>query len=105
VPRESKVSVEELGNGFYRVIARVGFMESPSVPYFLALAGEKGLEFDVDETSFFLSRERVRRGKRPRMWSWREHLFTFLLRNALGATAYYHIPPRRVIEIGTQVEL
>ena len=105
VPREEKVSVEELGNGFYRVLARSGFLESPSVPYYLALARERGLAFEVEETSFFLSRERIRRGKRPPLFAWRESLFTFLLRNALGATAFYQIPAERVIEIGVQVEL
>jgi len=105
IPREERVTVEELGNGFFRVIARSGFMEDASVPYFLALAREKGLPFEVEETSFFLSRERIRRGKHSHLSAWRESLFTFLLRNALGATSHYQIPPGRVIEIGAQVEL
>jgi KUP system potassium uptake protein len=36
---------------------------------------------------------------------WREKLFAFMSRNAQGATAFFRIPPNRVIEIGLQVEL
>jgi KUP system potassium uptake protein len=43
--------------------------------------------------------------KRPGMAIWREHLFSFMSRNAQRATAFFNIPPNQVIEVGIQVEL
>ena len=103
--REEKVEVEDLGHGFYRVLARYGFMEEPNVPHILALAREKGLPFELEEVSFFLGRETVVADRRPLMALWRERLFSFMSRNALGATSYFHIPPAQVVELGAQVEI
>lgn len=36
---------------------------------------------------------------------WRERIFAFLSRNAQPATAFYGIPPERVMEIGIQIEI
>jgi KUP system potassium uptake protein len=36
---------------------------------------------------------------------WRERLFAVMARNASSATAFFHIPPDRVVELGIQVEL
>jgi len=105
VPREEKVEVDDLGGGFHRVQAHFGFMEEPSVPYALALARERGLDIDLEEASFFLGRERPVRGRGAKMSAWRGRLFAFLLRNAMGATTYYRIPPNQVIEIGSQVRV
>ncbi|MEZ5978487.1 MAG: KUP/HAK/KT family potassium transporter [Planctomycetota bacterium] len=105
VEREERVEVEDLGNGFHGVVGHFGYFESPNVPYVLALAREKGLDLPLEGTSFFLSRERIRIARKPHMAAWRERLFSFLSRNALGATAYFAIPPDQVVEIGTQVEM
>ena len=39
------------------------------------------------------------------MQLWREKIFAFMARNALGATAFYKLPPERVVELGIQVEI
>jgi KUP system potassium uptake protein len=105
VPREEKVEVTEIGQGFYKVSARFGFMEEPNVPYVLALAREKGLDFELADTSFFLGRERFLPGKTPGMRLWRSKIFAFMSRNAVGATAFFRIPPEQVIELGAQIEI
>ncbi len=105
VERDQKVEVEELAPSVYRITSRFGFMEEPNVPYVLALVREKGPDFPLDETSFFLGRERLFPAKHPSMPVWRNRLFAFLTRNALGATTYFKIPPERVIEVGTQIEI
>ncbi|MDD5222662.1 MAG: potassium transporter Kup [bacterium] len=105
VGREDKVQVEEIGSGFWRIKARFGYMEEPNVPYILALAREKGLSFPLDECVFFLGRERIMADRKPAMSLWREAVFSFLSKNALGATRFFHIPPEQVVELGTQVEL
>jgi hypothetical protein len=71
----------------------------------LAARGGKGLAFDLNRTSFFLSREIVVPKLAPPMTVWREMYFIWMLRNAQSATDYFRIPPERVIELGTLVEI
>ncbi|MGD8866729.1 MAG: potassium transporter Kup [Gemmatimonadales bacterium] len=105
VARDEKVEVTDLGHGFFRVIARYGFMEEPNVPHVLALASEQGLDFELEETSFFLGREKLLSHRRPTLPRWRIKLFDFMSRNAVTVTDFFHIPPGQVVEIGTQVTI
>jgi KUP system potassium uptake protein len=100
-----RIQIENITDGFYRIIARYGFMESPNVPALLQQAGDKGLMIDIAEVTFFLGRETVIATKNPGMALWRERLFSFMSRNAQRATDYFKIPANRAIEIGTVVEL
>jgi len=105
VPDRERVDIADLGEGFYRVIARFGFIESPRISHILALCAERGLTFDLMSTTFFLGRETLLASGRARMAHWRKRLFAFLARNAPSATAYFEIPPNRVVELGAQIEL
>ncbi|WXH29275.1 Low affinity potassium transport system protein kup [Myxococcus stipitatus] len=105
VPPAERVVVEPLEQGFVRVVATYGFMENPSIPDVLKRCREKGLQFQLMGTSFFLGRETLIPTKRPGMAVWREALFAWMSRNARSATAYFRIPPNRVVELGSQVEL
>ncbi|WP_370641886.1 potassium transporter Kup [Myxococcus sp. AS-1-15] len=105
VPAEERVEVEPLEQGFVRVVATYGFTENPSIPDVLKRCREKGLQFQLMGTSFFLGRETLIPSKKPGMAMWREALFSWMSRNARSATAYFRIPPNRVVELGSQVEL
>jgi KUP system potassium uptake protein len=105
VPFDERVTVEALGHGCWRVTARFGFKNSTDVPLALELCREAGLEFEMLETSFFLSRETIISTPRGRMAQWRERLFATMARNASSAAAYFNLPANRVIELGTQVEI
>jgi KUP system potassium uptake protein len=105
VTAEERVEVEPLEQGFVRVIAHYGFMENPSIPDILKKCREQGLQFQLMATSFFLGRETLIPSKKPGMAMWREALFSWMSRNARSATAFFRIPPNRVVELGTQVEL
>jgi len=108
VPPEERVMVEPLEPpelGLKRVYARYGFMEDPSIPDILKRVREKGLQFNLMGTTFFLGRETLLVTKKPGMARWREALFVTMSRNARSATAFFRIPPNRVVELGTQVEL
>ncbi|MDY7225681.1 potassium transporter Kup [Hyalangium rubrum] len=105
VPPEEQLEVETLEQGFVRVIARYGFMDNPSVPNILQRCRERGLQFQLMRTSFFLGRETLIPSKKPGMAMWREALFSWMSRNARSATAFFRIPPNRVVELGAQVEL
>ena len=75
------------------------------MPDLLPLAAPHGLLLDLGVTSFYLSRETLLTTGRIRMMRWRKALFAFLARNARPATAYFGLPPGRVVEMGMQVEL
>ncbi|NMO21161.1 potassium transporter Kup [Pyxidicoccus fallax] len=105
VPSSERVTVESLPLGMRRITARYGFMEDPSIPDILKRCREKGLPFNVMSTSFFLGRETLIVSKNPGMAMWREAIFVWMSRNARSATAFFRIPPNRVVEMGAQVEL
>lgn len=105
VPEIDWAEVQPLGNEFYRVLLRFGFKDEPDVPLALQRCTQLDFEFNMLETSFFLSRETLIATTLPGMSLWRERLFAGMARNATSATAYFKIPPNRVVELGTQVEL
>ncbi len=105
VKASERLEIEELGEGFYRVIGRFGFMETPAVPALLASASTKGLAIDLARTTYFLGRETLIASRSSGMAYWRKLLFAFTSRNARSATAYFGIPPNRVMELGMQIEL
>ncbi|MES1245687.1 MAG: potassium transporter Kup [Acidobacteriota bacterium] len=105
VPEPEQVRVEDLGNGFYRAIARYGFMQSPDMPDILRAAAAHGLDLDLMTTTFFLSRETLVPGPRVGLRAWRDHLFAFLSQNASRPTDFFRIPPNRVVEMGMQLRL
>jgi KUP system potassium uptake protein len=120
VDEDERVDCEELGQGFYKVIAHYGFMESPEIPAALALLSKPGLDgrpvaIKAMETSFFLGRETLiaTRNTPPaapvsdtigRMSMWRKRLFILMTRNARSATAFFGLPPNRVVELGAQIQ-
>jgi KUP system potassium uptake protein len=80
-------------------------MQTPNVPEILRIAGTQGLKVRTSECSFFLGRETLLTTGQVKMRRWRKALFAFLSRNARSATAFFGIPPNRVLELGTQIEL
>ena len=105
VSNANRLEVTDLGHTFYRVFVRYGFMEQPNLPEALEGCSAKGLEFDIDKTSFFVSREVVIPKMAPPMMLWREFYFIWMLRNAQSATDFFRIPTNRVVELGTLVEI
>ena len=106
VELEQRVSVTRLDEGFVRVKAVYGFMETPNVPQVLALCAERhGLKVQPMHTSYYLNRERLLPTGTNHMARWRKKLFVFMSRNAQPATQFFGLPPNRVVELGAQVEL
>jgi KUP system potassium uptake protein len=105
VPPRERVRLSELGCEFARMDAYYGFAEDPDVPELLETIGQDGFEFDMMETSFFVSRETLIASVAPGMALWRERLFVSMSKLAVKATDFFHIPTNRVVELGTQVEL
>ena len=105
VPEDEQVEVVSLGHDVFNVRVQYGFMQNPNVPDALVQARRKGLVMDVEDVTFFLGRETIIVTERHGMAIWREKLFVRMARNAVRATAFFRLPPERVVELGVQVEI
>ncbi len=103
VLNSERVKVEPIADGFIRVTARFGFMETPSIQKVFTLCRKKDLNIDLGGTSFFLSRRSLKVSKKSEMPMFQDQLFIGLARQAEDATTYFQIPIDRVVEVGTQV--
>ncbi|PTQ87680.1 potassium transporter Kup [Agitococcus lubricus] len=105
VDAQDRLKIEQISPSFWLITGFYGFKEQPDVPELLALCKPHQLEFDMMDTSFFLSRERLIPRLEGKIAPWRELLFVAMSRNAASATDFFHIPTNRVVELGTQIEL
>lgn len=102
---EDRVQVQDVGDGFWRVLAGSGFMENPHIPSILEQCRPLGLTFDLFDTTFVLGRNTMIATGRSKLPRWRLQLFAFLSRNATPATHFFGLPPNRVMELGAQIQL
>ena len=110
VPRKDRTQIEALGQGFFRVVAHYGFMESADVKEVLQKCRDSGIAARPLDTSYYLGREMLI----PTRGAWkkggssmnlvRKWLFALMSRNARSASEYFQLPPNRVVELGTQLE-
>jgi KUP system potassium uptake protein len=105
VTPDERVTVTRLGNGLFNARVQYGFMEDPDIPDALMYVRDAGVPIDPDDVTFFLGRETIVVTDHPGMAKWREHLFVLMARNAVRATAFFKLPPERVVELGVQVEM
>ncbi|WP_437579222.1 potassium transporter Kup [Sorangium sp. So ce887] len=104
VPAERRMTVIPRGEGIYQVTACYGFMQTPNAPSVLEGCKRHGLHIDLGRTSYYLGRETLLTTGSSKMSRWRKWLFAFISRNARPATAYFGLPPNRVVELGMQVD-
>jgi KUP system potassium uptake protein len=105
VSKAKRVMVDKLGKGFFAVRITYGFFETPDIPEALASARAQGLAIEPDVTTYFLGRETLVPGEQPSLSRWRVSLYMWLASNALSPARFYHLPPGRVVELGTQVSI
>jgi KUP system potassium uptake protein len=110
VPEEERVVARELGNGFFQIIAHYGFMEQPNIPALLARLQELPppsvrLTVELMDTTFYLGRETLLATGGSSLATWRKKLFIIMSRNAATASAFFGLPPNRVVELGAQIQL
>ncbi len=105
VSARARVETSPLAPGFYRVILRYGFMESPDLPAALARCTLDGEGFDMMRTTFFLSRETVEASRHHGLLGFARRVFSWMHRNATDATEFFRIPRNRIVELGARIEL
>ncbi len=103
---DETLDCEELGEGVYRMTLRFGFAETPDVPAALIARMPAELRFQPGKATYFLGRETYGVGQdAPLIDRVRLSLFAVMARNASPATAYFQLPPGRVVELGAQITL
>ena len=105
VPVGERLKVEDLGQGFWRVVGHFGYMERLRVPEILKQASKEGLPFDAGETTYYLGRVTMFTTGDSKMSKWRKTLFTFMARNAGTPAAYFDLPANQVVELGAQIQI
>jgi KUP system potassium uptake protein len=105
VPDETRLTVEPLGRGFYRAVARYGFMETPDVRSVVARCCASHLRAQPDDVTYYVGRPQLLPTGPARMAKWRKLVFAFMARNARPVTQFFNLPVTSVVEIGAQVEL
>ncbi|WP_445346547.1 potassium transporter Kup [Acinetobacter bohemicus] len=106
VDAENRIETEVLDKGFYRIRLNYGFKEEPDVPKALEKAFDiLGLEYNLMDISFFVSRERLIPIMSNKMSNWREKLFVTMQKNTSPVSDFYKIPSNRVVELGSQIEI
>jgi len=118
VDEEDRLEFKDLGQKFYQVGLRYGFMESPDVPEALRSLQAHGLAVKPLETTYYLGHETLiatadRRAAKgpgvqdvplPKLAMWRKKLFIIMSRNAQSASMFFNLPPNRVVEMGAQIQ-
>jgi KUP system potassium uptake protein len=97
---------EENGEGLHRVVLRFGFADEPDVPNALKKHLPQAIRFQPGKATYFLGRETYAVGKKASLFDRiRLSIFATMARNASPATAYFKLPPGRVVELGAQLTL
>lgn len=106
VDEEDRISVKEIGDKVYVIRALYGFNEKPDVPELMHLVkAENSLDFDVDNISYFLSRNSVSPTMIPGMTLWREYLFAWMYQNAARQEDFFKLPADHLVVLGGKIEI
>tara|TARA_R110001599_G_scaffold353880_1_gene601938 strand:+ start:43807 stop:45705 length:1899 start_codon:yes stop_codon:yes gene_type:complete len=106
VPAVERLDFEDIGQGLVRLRVLYGFSQPPNIPIALKLGEHVGLSIDTESVIYMLSRETLIPGADLKgLASLQERNYLWMARNAARATAYYHLPEERVLELGLQVVL
>ena len=105
VPAEERIKAVDLGSGFHRVILEYGFTDRVDVPASLRGLMLETKAIDLGHTTYFLGRETlIVRAGTPWYAMWKR-VFVAMSRNAESAMTFFRLPPRRVVELGAQIEI
>ncbi len=105
VPPGERAEVSDRTDGFFRIIASFGFMDTPHIDEVIRAAAERGLPINRDRTTFFVGKERIIVSDKCEMSQWRGHLFVLLSKHSENAADFFQLPPDRVYEVSHVVEI
>ena len=98
VPPSERLTIEDMGGGIFRGVARFGFMHNPD----LTEAMKDGAPFDSGDAIFFLPQVTS-----VGVWPWYRRIlrkfYLFLGRTGLTPVEYFNLPPDRVVSVGLEL--
>jgi KUP system potassium uptake protein len=105
VPEADRAEIEHVSPDFTRIVLTHGYMENPNVPRELAALRSRGIKMDIMNTSFFVGRRTLVRAAHSQLPTGMDRLYIWLTKNAADPIDFFHIPPGRVVEMGTQLSV
>lgn len=105
VPPHERVEITRLSDRFIRLDISFGFMDEPNVTKALSLCKKKGFKFEIMNTSFYLGRRNLIATPNTGLPRWQENLYIMLADIGIDPSAYFKLPPNRVVELGEQVAI
>ena len=102
VRSEERLKFQRLSPGFYRILRLYGFMNRTDVRSALKIVENKYLKIPIEESTFYIGREKLLPRTSLGLSKWRGKLFIFMKRNSEDIVQNFNIPPERVFEIGAQ---
>ena len=77
-------------------------MNRPDVRSALKIVQNQYLKLPIEDSTFYIGREKLIPRESIGMAKWRSRLFVFMKRNSEDIVQNFNIPPERVFEIGAQ---
>lgn len=105
VKEERRFEVTDLGHNFTRLIIRYGFKEEIDIPLEMTKSAAHGISINPDDTTYFVGKETIIPTSLPGMAIWREYVFAWISRNASSAIDFYNLPSKRVMELGSRIDI
>jgi KUP system potassium uptake protein len=105
VSADEELSVQEIGEGIWRVVAHSGYMQTPDVSELLQRLRDGKPPIKIRSATYFFNREMIMPGGNSGMHEWQKSLYALLYRNARPAKDYYQVPPSQIVEIGLPIQL
>ncbi len=106
LPADEKYQITNLGDGFWRIVLHFGYMEHPYVVDALQhVMDNEHLPIDFQEITYYVGHETLKTPESGSLGKIAEKIFAYLQRNAVDVESTFGLPPRQVIEIGTQIDL
>src|SRR5271169_6740727 len=105
ISTSARLTVTPVCEGIVRIVAHVGFMDKPDITAILREAESRGVPYEPELTTYFLSREELLPGRRSDLAPLRRTAFMQMARSAQVIADYYGLPPNRVVEVGTRLEI
>ena len=105
VAEEKRLEITPLGKSFYRVTILYGFKDKIDVPADLMKRTIDGELLVHEDTTYFIGKETIIPTALPGMAIWREHLFAWISKNASSAADFYNLPSKRIMELGSRIDI
>ena len=105
VDRSHRYTISPLPRNFYQVVLHYGFMDQLDLMQDLLYLPEFDIPVDITDATFVLGHESLTISDKGGMAKWRKHLFIFMHRNSRTPVAYFGVPVKRVLEVGSNVEI